>query len=211
MFNWVQATVVGFQHWEAEIGRNRFVLNFRGEWSGCNAWGIACRGASGCASCGICGNPRIHCQRGEPRVIEQPPVAVWGECRQVPFIGRWEKARASRAESLGGRGSLLPEAFLIDVVLWVLLQHLIPPSSTKIIVELYVVSEESARLSSNRMRKLVGVGRSGQVGSLEEVIWACSGMLLGVRREIPHKGLVGVGCAQCGPSDDQVSAMTEIV
>ncbi|RWW89492.1 hypothetical protein BHE74_00001563 [Ensete ventricosum] len=101
----------------------------------------------------------IHCQRGEPRVIEQPPVAVWGECRQVPFIGRWEKARASRAESLGGRGSLLPEAFLIDVVLWVLLQHLIPPSSTKIIVELYVMSEESARLSSNRMRKLVGVDR----------------------------------------------------
>ncbi|RWW41789.1 hypothetical protein BHE74_00052698 [Ensete ventricosum] len=36
-------------------------------------------------------------------------------------------------------------------------------------------------------------------------------LLLGGSHGVLHEGLVGVGCSQCGHSDDQVSASTEMV
>ncbi|RWW59742.1 hypothetical protein BHE74_00033304 [Ensete ventricosum] len=99
-----------------------------------------------------------------------------------------------------------------------------PPSSTKNIVKLCVVAEESARLGSTHVRKLVHVeweevgklrrGRRGLLGNAPRL-----GLLGSMPQASPSRGLPRDparrsrrgGGARCGPYDDRVSVPTEIV
>ncbi|RWW89327.1 hypothetical protein BHE74_00001733 [Ensete ventricosum] len=137
----------------------------------------------------------------------RPPVTTQGEHQGISFSKRG-KGRLSpypRVWWVAGMGCP-PRDARRDCSIASVLATSSPPSSAKKVIGVYVVAKESARIGSTYVLKFICVSWE-EVRSSGEVGCACSGaclgfLLLGVRQGILHKGLVGVGHARGGPSDD---------